>query len=289
MNWLPFIVSGLGIGAVYALSGVGLVLLYRTSGVLNFAFGAIGAFGAFVTFECLALNVPLVLAALAGIGASVLLSCAYGRVIAPMLAYRETVIRSVGTLGFALIVLGVMGLIWGEIPRRIQYPTDRMAISLFGARLTYTRLIALAVAGGTIIGLSLLISRTRLGLNMRALSDDRDQSAILGVPVLRVEFLAWMIAGVFAGVTGLLLANLIGLKAAQLTFLVVPAIAAALLGGMQSLLWTGIAGLAIGITEAMLIVFPAIAPFRTVSPFAIALLAILVTAALASLPRKSGS
>ena len=289
MNWLPFVVSGLGIGGAYALAGVGLVLLYRTSGVLNFAFGAVGAFGAFITFASLGFGAPLAVAALAGIGTSILLSCGYGRFIAPTLAYRNTVIRSIGTLGFALILLGIMGLLWGEIPRRLQYPTDKMALSFFGARLTYTRLIALAVAASTVIGLTVLIARTRLGLNMRALSDNRDLSALLGIPVLKVELLAWLIIGIFAGVTGLLLANLVGLKAFQLTFLVVPAIAAALLGGMQSLFWTAIAGVGIGITEAFLTAFPLVAPYRSASPFAIALVAVTVTAFLPSLQKRISS
>lgn len=289
MNWLPFVVSGLGIGGAYALAGVGLVLLYRTSGVLNFAFGALGAFGAFIAFASLGIGAPLFGAVLAGITTSVLLSCGYGRFIAPMLAHRNTVIRSVGTLGFALVLLGVMGVLWGEIPRRLQYPTDKMALSFFGARLTYTRMIALAVAAVTVIGLTVLIAKTRLGLNMRALSDNRDLSALLGIPVLKVEFLAWLIIGIFAGITGLLLANLVGLKAYQLTFLVVPAIAAALIGGLQSLFWTAVAGVGIGITEAFLTVFPPVAPYRSASPFAIALVAVAVTAFLPLLRKRAGS
>lgn len=287
MNWLPFIVSGLGIGGVYALAGAGLVLLYRTTGVLNFAFGAIGAIGAFVAFETMAVGLPLLTAALAGILVSVLISCGYGRYIAPMLAYRDPVIRSVATLGFALILLGIMGLIWGEIPRRLQYPTDRMFLSFFGARLTYTRVMALAIAALTVAGLTLLIGRTRLGLNMRALSDNRDLSAVLGVPVLRVEFFAWLIVGVFAGTTGLLLANLVGLKAYSLTFLVVPAIAAALLGGMRSLLWTALAGVCIGIFEAMLSGFPMLASYRSASPYVIALFAVAFTAFYVPLRKKA--
>lgn len=274
MNWLPFIVSGLGIGGVYALAGVGLVLLYRTTGVLNFSFGAVGAFGAFTTFSLLGADAGLFLSCICGIAVSVLISCFYGRFLAPSLAYRDTVVRSVGTLGFALLLLGLMGLIWGEIPRRIQFPTDRMYLSVFDTRLTYTRLIALISAAATVVVLTLVISKTRLGLNMRALANNRDISAILGIRVLRVEFLSWLIIGVFAGISGLLFANLVGLKAYSLTFLVVPAIAAALLGGMKSLPWTALCGLLIGVIEAVLSAVPAVAPFRSASPFVIALLAV---------------
>lgn len=278
MNLLPFVISGLGIGAVYALAAVGLVLLYRTTGVLNFALGAVGAVGAFVAFEINELGGGLVLGCTAGIAASALLSCGYGRFIAPVLAYRDIVTRSIGTLGLALILLGLMGLIWGEVPRRLQFPADKMYTVIFGVRLTYTRIIALIIATATVMGLSVVIARTRVGLNMRALANDRDLSAILGIPVLKVEFFAWLVVGIFAGVTGLLMANFVGLKGYALTFLVIPGIAAAIAGGMQSLVRAAVAGLCIGVIEAMLSAFPSIAPFRSASPYLVALIAIAIIA-----------
>ena len=162
-----------------------------------------------------------------------------------------------------------------------------MYIVVFGVRLTYTRIIALLIAAATVLSLSLVISRTRVGLNMRALANDRDLSAVLGIPVLKVEFFAWLIIGVFAGVAGLLMANLVGLKGYALTFLVVPAIAAAIVGGMQSLVRTALAGLCIGVIEATLSAFPNIAPFRSASPFLVALLAIGLIALVPAIPFKT--
>ena len=285
MYLLSFLVSGLGIGAVYALAAVGLVLLFRTTGVLNFAFGAAGAVGAFVAFQFDAMGFGLFLGCSLGIIASTVTTSLYGRFVAPVLAYRDTVTRSIGTLGFALILLGVIGMIWGEVPRRIQFPTDKMFITVFGVRLTYTRIIALALAAFVVIALSALIARTRLGLNMRALANNRDHSAMLGIPVLKVEFYAWLIVGVFAGLCGILMANLVGLKASALTFLVVPAIAAAIMSGMESLPRTALAGMFLGLAEAVLSAFPAIAPYRSAAPFLIALVAVAVMPFL-SLPSK---
>lgn len=284
--WLSFVITGLGIGAVYALAAVGLVLLYRTTGVLNFALGAIGACAAFTTFELHQLGSGLLLACVAGVSVSTLLSGAYGHWIAPRLAYRDTMTRSLGTLGFALVLLGIVGWIWGEAPRRLQFPTDKMYIEVFKVRLTYTRLLALALALVAVAGLSVLIAKTRLGLQMRALADQRDLSALLGVSVRKVEGFAWLMVGVFAGVAGLLLANLVGLKATALTFLVIPAIAAALVAGLHSLVGAAVAGVLIGVIEAVLSLFPALAPFRSASPFLIALLAI---AMIALVPRWRGS
>ncbi|MBI4046866.1 MAG: branched-chain amino acid ABC transporter permease, partial [Devosia nanyangense] len=109
MNFLPFIISGLGIGAVYALSGVGLLVLFRATGVLNFAFGAFGALGAHVAWQLMEWDYPLPLAILAAVLTSTLVSFLYGRFLAPLLSYRDTVVRAVGTLALALFLIALMG------------------------------------------------------------------------------------------------------------------------------------------------------------------------------------
>ncbi|SEC55714.1 amino acid/amide ABC transporter membrane protein 1, HAAT family [Rhizobiales bacterium GAS188] len=278
MNLLPFIASGLGIGAVYALSGVGLVLLFRATGVFNLAFGALGAVGAHLAWW-LAERIDLSLACLCGIAATTVLSFLYGRLIAPLVAYRDMVVRCVATLGLALILLGAMGYVWGETPRRLSFPTDRLYVDLFGTRLTYTRLIALLLALATVSGVTLIMARTRLGLAMRALANDRDLSALIGIRIIEVETAAWLITGVFAGFSGLLLGNLVRLQGQLLTFLIVPAIAAAILGRLRSLSLTAAAGIAIGVVEAMLSAVPEIAPFRSAAPFVIALIAVALQGA----------
>jgi len=273
---LPFLISGLGVGAVYALSGVGLVVLYRSSGVLNFAFGALGAVGAYVAWSALDHDWPLALAALAAVTTSVAISLAYGRLIAPHLAEREPTVRSIGTLGLALVVLGFTEWFWGEQPRRLVLPTDSGAVEFADVRLTYTRVLGLAAAVSMMAAVGLLLARTRIGLAMRALADQRGLSAILGIRVLQVDTAAWVISGAFAGVCGLLLANIVRLQATVLTFLVIPAFAAAIIGRLSSLPVTVAAGLAIGMLEAVAVLVPGFSPFRTATPFIIALLAIVL-------------
>jgi branched-chain amino acid transport system permease protein len=197
------------------------------------------------------------------------------------------VTSSIGTLGYALVLLGGIGVIWGELPRRIQFPMDKMYITLFDVRLTYTRILALVLALVVVVALSAVIARTRLGLNMRALANNRDHSAMLGIPVLKVEFFAWLIIGVFAGMCGILMANLVGLKATALTFLVVPAIAAAIISGMDSLPRTAAAGMFLGVAEAVLSAFPAVAPFRSAAPFLIALAVVAVMPFLSFTSKRS--
>jgi branched-chain amino acid transport system permease protein len=203
-----------------------------------------------------------------------LLSLAYGRLIAPHLAQLNPTIRSIGTLGFALVVLGFTEWFWGEQPRRLVLPTDAGALELADVRLTYTRVIGLALAVAMMAGIGLLLLRTRIGLKMRALANDRDLSALLGIRVLQVDTVAWVLSGAFAGVCGLLLANIVRLQATLLTFLVIPAFAAAIIGRLESLPATVAGGILIGVLEAVAIVVPGLAAFRSATPFLVALLAI---------------
>ncbi|HEX4233122.1 MAG TPA: branched-chain amino acid ABC transporter permease [Caldimonas sp.] len=272
----PFLISGLGVGAIYALSGVGLVVLYRSSGVLNFAFGALGAIGAYVAWSVLDRDWPLAVAVLASVGTATALSVAYGRLLAPRLAERDPTVRSIGTLGLALVVLGFTEWFWGEQPRRLVLPTDADALDFGDVRLTYTRVLGLAIAAAMMAGVGLLLARTRIGLAMRALADQRGLSGILGIRVLQVDTVAWAISGAFAGICGMLLGNIVRLQATVLTFLVIPAFAAAIIGRLASLPATVAGGLLIGILEALAILVPGFAPFRTATPFVVALLAMML-------------
>src|SRR6204780_2732020 len=230
MNLLVFAGSGIGVGAVYALSSVGLVILYRASGTLNFAFGAFGGLGAFSAYELTKDGVPAPIGWVAGVALSTLIAYAYGRIVAPRLAHRDRVVRAVATLGLALFLLGGMALYWGVgIARRLQLPTDLSFVVLFGVRLSYTRLIALGLSLAMAGGVGLFLSQTRIGLAMRALASDRHISAAIGVRVTQIDSLAWLVNGFFAGIAGILLANISRLDAGTLTFLVIPAIAAAIM------------------------------------------------------------
>lgn len=270
-----FFMSGLAIGAVYALAGVGLVLLYKASGVLNFAYGAIGGVAAMACWQIIEWGIPDPIAWVAALMIGGLLSVFYGRYLAHLLAYREPVVKAVATLGFALILLGVMNLLWGEAPRRMSLPTDTIGVRIAGIRLTGTRIIAILVALGLTFGVLAFLNRTRTGLWMRAVANNRDISALQGVRILQVETWAWTISGVLAGFTGVFLATMVRLDPTVLTFLIIPAMAAAVIGRLSSLGLTLIGGLGIGVIEAMLTLVPGISPYRSAAPFVIAILMIV--------------
>jgi branched-chain amino acid transport system permease protein len=280
MNLLPFVASGIGLGAVYALSSVGLVILYRASGTLNFAFGAFGGISAFLAWQLTQDGVPLAVSSIVGVAVSTGIAYAYGRVFAPRLAHRDRVVRAIATLGLALFLFGGMAWYWGVgVARRLVLPTDLNFVLLFGVRLSLTRLIALAVALAMIGAVGLLLSRTRIGLGMRALASDRNISAAIGVRVVQMDSLAWLLNGMFAGIAGILLANISRLDPGTLTFLVIPAIAAAIMARLSSLPGAFVGGMVAGMIEALLVAVPEAANLRSAGPYIAALIFLMIVGA----------
>jgi len=277
VDLLPFVATGIGLGAVYALSGVGLVLLYRAAGTLNFAFGALGALAAHCTWTLIQFDVPIAPSWIAGVIVSALASFLYGRYVSARLVDRDRTVRAICTLGFALAILGALTTIWGPgLPRRLTLPTDNMFVIWLGLRLSYTRIAALSVSVLAVIGVGILLSRTRTGLSMRALASNRVVSQTIGVRIRATDAVAWIISGTFAGVAGLLLADLVVLNPLSLTFLVIPAMAAAIIGALHSMTGAFAGGMLCGMAEALLIGVPDLADLRSAAPYVIAILAMAV-------------
>lgn len=272
----PFLVLGFALGGVFAMSGVGLVVLYRATGVLNLAYGAIGATGALITWSLLDAGwVPDWVAYLACIAFGGLATLLYGVVFGPPFAARDPLIKATATLGFLLILLGTMQWVWGPDPHGITLPTSRWNYEIADARVSGTQIIGVVFAIVVTTGTAVFLRVTKVGTAMRALADDREITATLGVPVRRVEAAAWLGSGLVCGGAGLLLSNLVGLDIVGLTFLVIPALAAALIGQLRSLWVTLVAGFLIGIIQSGLTAFSEVAEYRTLTPFVLAILALL--------------
>lgn len=273
-----FLVSGLALGGVYALSGVGLVVLYRATGVLYLAFGAVGAMGAFLTFELAEAHAPgwtgwVVCILFAGLATLI-----YGMIFGPALAGRDPLVRAVATLGLTLILFGAMDLLWpptsGAV-RSISLPTDNGGFTVAGLQVSWTQLIALAAGVVLTVGTGLFLRFTKLGTAMRAMANDRVITATLGVPVRRVEAAAWFGCGILAGIAGLLLADLVQLDPTTLTFLVISSLAAALIARLRSITVTFVAAIVIGVVHDLLTPFTALTSYRDMTPFVLAAIALL--------------
>jgi branched-chain amino acid transport system permease protein len=277
----PFIVIGLAFGGVYALSGVGLVVLYRATGVLNLAFGAIGAAGALIAYwlinhtscpEWLAFTVCVLFGGV--------LNLAYGVIFGPAFARRDPLVKMMGTLALALILLGIMG--WrapagGAFARFLPLPSSEHHYFIAGTSVNLTQIISVCLALGLTVAVTVFLRFTRLGTAMRALANDREITATLGVPVRRVEAVAWFGSGLVCGAAGLLLPDLLtSLDYAALTFLVISSLAAALIGRLRSLWATFAGGMAVGLAQAVVTPYASVTAYRAAAPFVLAIIALLV-------------
>jgi branched-chain amino acid transport system permease protein len=277
----PFIVIGLAFGGVYALSGVGLVVLYRATGVLNLAFGAIGAAGALIAYYLLNhTSCPEWLAFTVCVLFGGVLNLVYGVIFGPAFARRDPLVKMMGTLALALILLGVMG--WrapagGAFARFLPLPSSEHHYFIAGTSVNLTQIISVCLALGLTIAVTLFLRFTRLGTAMRALANDREITATLGVPVRRVEAVAWFGSGLVCGAAGLLLPDLLtSLDYAALTFLVISSLAAALIGRLRSLWATFFGGMAVGLAQAVVTPYASVTAYRAAAPFVLAIIALLV-------------
>ncbi len=254
---LPFIVIGLTAGSIYGLAGVGLVLTYKTSGVFNFAYGAIAAVAAFffyflwqrqgVDWRIAAALAILVLGPLMGLLLELLTR---------MLAKVSIEYQVVGMVGLALGISGALTLWsahWAESISSLIVP-DYLSTNTFtvdSVNIGYNQATTMAIALLSTIGLYLYFRYARVGVAMRAVVDDPDLVNIMGTNPIRVRQWAWIIGTVFAAMSGVLLVPTIGLNSLLLILLVVQAFGAAAVGYFSNLPLTYAGGLAIGIGAAV--------------------------------------
>src|SRR5581483_5141903 len=165
-DFQPFIVSGLALGGVYALSGVGMVVLYQATGVVYLAFGAVGAMGALIAWSLTNAGVADWLAWLVCIGFSGVVTLAYGMLFGPPLAKRDPLVKAVATLGLTLVLFGLMDLLWttnGGQSRALTLPTDNGGFTIGEIQVTWTQVIGLSAGVAIVVVTGLFLRFTKLG------------------------------------------------------------------------------------------------------------------------------
>jgi len=155
-------------------------------------------------------------------------------------------------------------------------PTSNENFMVSDVLVNYTQVIGFAFGVVVTIVTAAFLRYTGLGTAMRALANDREITATLGVPVRRVEAFAWLGSGLLAGAAGLLLSNLVGLDAATLTFLVISSLAATLIARLRSIYVTFIAAIVVGLVNALITPILSISQYRDMTPFVLATIALLV-------------
>jgi branched-chain amino acid transport system permease protein len=249
-TFLAFTIVGLVVGCIYAMTATGLVVTYTTSGVFNFAHGAIGMLAAFTYWQ---LTVPwgwpvplaflFVLLVLAP-----LLGALIERVLIRPLHGAPVDLSLVVTLGLLLASIGIANQLWRPtVGRVVPKFFQGHSIRLSGVAISYHQLLVIAVAVAVAVFIRLVFTKTRAGIAMRAVVDNPGLLARNGAAPGRIQTLSWAIGASLASLAGILLAPLVTLNVLLLTLLVINGYAAAAVGRLKSLPLTVAGALTLGL------------------------------------------
>ena len=256
-TFFTFLVIGVTVSAVYAISATGLVVTYVTSGVFNFAHGAIGMFLVFVYWH---LRVrwgwptPLALLVTLGICAPAIGALLDVLVMRRLLASASVATKLVVTLALLLAFQGLALAVWDiELKSLPSLWGDDRNVTVFDLVITWDQITTVLAAVGVAFGLRLLFRHTRLGVAMRAVVDNPELCAVKGLSPNRVTAASWALGSMLAGLAAILIAPGLNLEVNTLSLLVVSAYAAAVVGRMQSLPATFVGALILGISQTMVV------------------------------------
>lgn len=252
-QFLPFTVAGLVTGSIYAVTASGLVVTYTTSGIFNFAHGAIGMFAAFFYWQLRAdwhLPAPLALVLTLFVLAP-LLGAVVERVLMRRLDRAQVVTSLVVTIGLTVLLIGLAQGIWEAGEARVFKEFFAGSdFRVFGVTVTAHEAITVVVAAVVAAALWYVLTRTRVGVAMRAVVDDRNLVSLTGARPGRVSMLSWAMGSSLAALGGILIAPKLQLEVIILTFLVINAYAAAMAGRLRSLPLTFAGAFALGLLES---------------------------------------
>ena len=262
MIWFQHLVFGVGLGAMFALLAAGIVLVYRASGVLNFAHASIGVLAVYVNFELLEryewmpVGVALLVALAVGAATGVLVQ----RLVFAPLREASQVTKLLVSFGVAGAIQGVIGLVWSRLGTpsldRPLFPIQR-SFPLAGVRVPYQRLALLLIGVAVTLALTWLVQRTEFGVKVRALAQNPLAARLSGIDDRRVEAGTWALAGASAALAGVMVIPFGVLNPLSLMGFQLKALAVALVGGFVSLPAALLGGIGLGTAQELLAGAPA--------------------------------
>jgi branched-chain amino acid transport system permease protein len=248
--FLEVLVGGLLAGVMYSLVAIGFVLIYKASGVFNFAQGSLVLFGALTFVSLVERQVAPWLAFAATLAVLVLIAIAIERAVLRPLVNRTPIVLFMATLGLSFILEGAAQLFWGAQVHGLDLGIDDKPLQFGGVMISQFDLFAAATAGVLVIALSLMTNRTRLGLSLRAVADDPLAALAVGIRLPRIWAIVWSLAGFVSLVAGLLWGARLGVQF-SLSLVVLKALPVLIIGGFSSIGGAIAGGLLVGASEKL--------------------------------------
>lgn len=253
MDWSFFVevlIGGLLAGVMYSLVALGFVLIYKASGVFNFAQGAMVFAAALVFARLVEKGVRLVPAACVTFGFLVLFAFSVERFVLRPLVNQPPISLFMATIGVAFLLEGVAQGVLGAQVHSLDIGISDVPLQIRGVNVSKFDLFSAAVAAALVAALGLFFNRTRIGRALRAVADDHQAALALGIPLRHIWAIVWSAAGFVALVAGVLWGCRIGVQF-SLTFLALKALPVLILGGFESIPGAIVGGLIVGASEKL--------------------------------------
>lgn len=269
--------GGLAVGAIYSLIALAMVIIYKTSEVLNFAQGDMAMMTTFFAFSLLTINeIPFHQAMPLALGFAVALGAAAEFLFVRRAKEPNVLGLIIITLGIEMIVFGLASWKWGGDPKDLPVPISPYDVVMAGGVImSHLELISIAVSAAVILALYAFLTHTKTGVAMKATQQNRPVARLMGIRVRRIQMFAWALSGGVGGLAGLLIAPAGTVDPYMMWDPMLKGFAAAVLGGMTSLPGAALGGAIMGIAEN-LFGFYVSTDFKSVVPFAIILLVLAV-------------
>lgn len=250
MLFLETLIGGLLAGTMYSLVAIGFVLIYKASGVFNFAQGAILLFSALLLVTLHEHGVPFVLAVLVTLVALILLSMLIERLVLRPLTNRSPMTLFMATLGVSYVIEGVAQGVMGANVHELDLGIEDVPVFIGEVMISQFDLIA-AITAGVLVGvLALLFNKTRIGISLRAVADDTRAALSVGINLNRIWQIVWAVAGLTGLVAGMLWGARQGVQF-SLSLVVLKALPVLIIGGFTSIGGAIVGGLIVGASESL--------------------------------------
>ncbi len=242
------VIGGLTTGVMYSLVALGFVLIFKASGVFNFAQGVMALFAALTLVGVMEWGVPIPLALLITAGVMVGLAFAVERIVLRPLVNQEQIILFMSTIGLAFFLEGLGDSLWGSNVKKLDIGIPDRSFEVGGILLNQFELFAAATAGTLVAVLAVFFHYTRIGRALRAVADDHQAAMSVGIPLKTIWVIVWSVAGIVALVAGIMWGAKSGVQF-SLSLIALKALPVLILGGFTSVPGAIVGGLIIGVGE----------------------------------------
>jgi branched-chain amino acid transport system permease protein len=244
------LIGGVAAGLMYSLVALGFVLIYKASGVFNFAQGVMVLFAALTLVGLMERGVPVVIALVLTAGVMVLLAMVIERVVLRQLVNQEAIILFMATIGLNFFLEGFGEMLWGANVKALDVGIPDTSFKVAGILINRLELTAAVTAGVLVTVLALFFHGTRVGRALRAVADDHEAALSIGIPLKTIWVIVWSVAGLVALVAGIMWGAKSGVQF-SLSLIALKALPVLILGGFTSVPGAIVGGLIIGVGEKL--------------------------------------